>query len=92
MQTRRRQSTPCGPTAAWIVAELAVECMTRCAATRIGLRSRRVQLQLTESNWIANQAPAEPTVDICNSISRNNKFGLVEEYIAEFEGARKDYE
>ena len=66
--------------------------MTRGAATRIGLRSRRVQLQLTESNWIGNQAPAEPTVDICNSISRNNKFGLVEEYIAEFEGARKDYE
>ena len=35
---------------------------------------------------------AEPTVDICNSISGNNKFGLVGEFIAEFEGARKDLE
>ena len=53
---------------------------------------RRVQLQLTENNGIGNQEPAEPTADICNSISGNNKFGLVEEFIAEFEGVRKDYE
>ena len=53
---------------------------------------RRVQLQLTENNGIGNQGPAEPTADICNSISGNNKFGLVEEFIAEFEGVRKDYE
>ena len=53
---------------------------------------RRVQLQLTENNGIGNQGPAEPTADICNSVSGNNKFGLVEEFIAEFEGVRKDYE
>ena len=53
---------------------------------------KRVQLQLTENNGIGNQGSAEPTTDICNRISGKNKFGLVEEFIAEFEGVRKDYE
>ena len=41
---------------------------------------RRVQLQINRENGIRNQGPAE------------NKLGLAEEFIAEFEGVRKDYD
>ena len=46
----------------------------------MGLPPRRVQLQINRDNGIRNQGPAE------------NKLGLVEEFIAEFEGVRKDYD